>query len=269
MPEAVVARLDGVLAGLSADRAAPSAPTRTDRAPGRRPRRPPAPRTAANLLVAAAAVLVVGFGITQVLPDGMGGSDGDAQAATRRGRRGRRQSPTPATAAAATSSPRPRRRPPPTYDERRPARALPDPLRAVRPRRAPGARSSCCSTASAALVEYPAPELPDRRRRPPARWSRRPTTAPPPRSSCAPPRATSRSSTSTCAATPRRDVRSRSPHPDRPRLVTSDTAGARVTGVGNRSATGRRATPGHRPAGNSARLRSVPPACPDGVPGGP
>jgi hypothetical protein len=83
MPEAVAARLDGVLAGLSADRARLGQPgAREDhRAPvvdlAARRR-----RTAANLLVAAAAVLVVGFGISQILPHGVGGSDGDQAATT-------------------------------------------------------------------------------------------------------------------------------------------------------------------------------------------
>ena len=39
-------------------------------------------RTVGQLLVAAAAVVAVGFGITQVLPDMGGSSDGDAQEAT-------------------------------------------------------------------------------------------------------------------------------------------------------------------------------------------
>jgi hypothetical protein len=78
IPEAVAARLDEVLAGLSADRddrgavGDRRAPV-IDLAARRR-------RTAANLLVAAAAVLVVGFGITQVLPNGMSGSDGETAA---------------------------------------------------------------------------------------------------------------------------------------------------------------------------------------------
>jgi hypothetical protein len=87
MPEAVATRLDGVLANLSADRAQrrddPAHEGRAHedhRAPvvdlAARRRR----RTAANLLVAAAAVLVVGFGISQVLPHGMGGSDGEPAA---------------------------------------------------------------------------------------------------------------------------------------------------------------------------------------------
>src|SRR5688572_21810095 len=67
MPEAVAARLDGVLAGLSADRTrlGQQGAHEDHRAPvvdlAARRRR----RTAANLLVAAAAVLVVGFGISQ------------------------------------------------------------------------------------------------------------------------------------------------------------------------------------------------------------
>ena len=79
MPEAVVARLDRVLAGLSDDRA--ESTERADRAEvvdlmARRR------RTVGQLLVAAAAVVAVGFGITQVLPDMGGSSDGDAQEAT-------------------------------------------------------------------------------------------------------------------------------------------------------------------------------------------
>lgn len=84
MPEAVAARLDGVLAGLSADRTrlGQQGAHEDHRAPvvdlAARRRR----RTAANLLVAAAAVLVVGFGISQILPNGMGGSAGDQAATT-------------------------------------------------------------------------------------------------------------------------------------------------------------------------------------------
>jgi hypothetical protein len=82
MPEAVVARLDRVLAGLSDERTERSERAeRADRAEvvdlmARRR------RTVGQLLVAAAAVVAVGFGITQVLPD-LGGSSGDdAQEAT-------------------------------------------------------------------------------------------------------------------------------------------------------------------------------------------
>ena len=72
MPGAVVARLDRVLSGLSDDRT-----ERTERAEvvdlmARRR------RTVGQLLVAAAAVVAVGFGITQVLPDLGGSSGGDA-----------------------------------------------------------------------------------------------------------------------------------------------------------------------------------------------
>ncbi len=79
MPEAVVARLDRVLAGLSDDRTQRA--ERADRAEvvdlmARRR------RTVGQLLVAAAAVVAVGFGITQVLPDLGGSSGGDAQEAT-------------------------------------------------------------------------------------------------------------------------------------------------------------------------------------------
>ena len=79
MPEAVVARLDRVLSGLSEDRSERA--ERADRAEvvdlmARRR------RTVGQLLVAAAAVVAVGFGITQVLPDLGGSSDGDAQEAT-------------------------------------------------------------------------------------------------------------------------------------------------------------------------------------------
>jgi hypothetical protein len=79
MPEAVVARLDRVLAGLSDDRTERA--DRADRAEvvdlmARRR------RTVGQLLVAAAAVVAVGFGITQVLPDLGGGSGGDAQETT-------------------------------------------------------------------------------------------------------------------------------------------------------------------------------------------
>ena len=79
MPEAVVARLDRVLSGLSDDRTERA--ERADRAEvvdlmARRR------RTVGQLLVAAAAVVAVGFGITQVLPDTGGSSDGDAQEAT-------------------------------------------------------------------------------------------------------------------------------------------------------------------------------------------
>jgi hypothetical protein len=78
MPEAVAARLDEVLSDLGADRASREA-HEDSRAPvvelAARRR-----RTAANLLVAAAAVLAVGFGVSQVLPDGVGGSDGEPAA---------------------------------------------------------------------------------------------------------------------------------------------------------------------------------------------
>ncbi len=79
MPDAVVARLDRVLSGLSEDRTERA--ERADHAEvvdlmARRR------RTVGQLLVAAAAVVAVGFGITQVLPDLGGGSGGDAQEAT-------------------------------------------------------------------------------------------------------------------------------------------------------------------------------------------
>jgi hypothetical protein len=79
MPEAVVARLDRVLAGLSDERTERA--DRADRAEvvdlmARRR------RTVGQLLVAAAAVVAVGFGITQVLPALGGGSGGDAQETT-------------------------------------------------------------------------------------------------------------------------------------------------------------------------------------------
>jgi hypothetical protein len=79
MPEAVVARLDRVLADLSDDRTERA--DRADRAEvvdlmARRR------RTVTQLLVAAAAVVAVGFGITQVLPDLGGSSGGDAQEGT-------------------------------------------------------------------------------------------------------------------------------------------------------------------------------------------
>jgi hypothetical protein len=82
IPAEVATRLDDALAGLVADRrdrdAAQPAPLRhggpvVDLAARRR-------RTVANLLVAAAAVIAVGIGIGQVLPDGLGGS-GDAMTA--------------------------------------------------------------------------------------------------------------------------------------------------------------------------------------------
>jgi hypothetical protein len=74
IPAEIVARLDGVLADLVADRpAALPAPPPTpvvDLAARRR-------RTAAQLLVAAAAVIEVGVGISQVLPQGgQGDADG-------------------------------------------------------------------------------------------------------------------------------------------------------------------------------------------------
>jgi hypothetical protein len=83
MPASVATRLDEVLADLAAERrdrdAGQPAPRRhdatvVDLAARRR-------RTATNLLVAAAAVIAVGIGISQVLPDGLsGGSDmGTAQ----------------------------------------------------------------------------------------------------------------------------------------------------------------------------------------------
>lgn len=71
MPDQVATRLDAVLRGLSSERSSRAGAEDTgapvvDLAARRR-------RTAVNLLVAAAAVLVVGFGITQVLPNGLGG----------------------------------------------------------------------------------------------------------------------------------------------------------------------------------------------------
>jgi hypothetical protein len=82
MPEAVVARLDRVLSGLSEDRT-----ERAERAEGAEraevvdlmARRR---RTVGQLLVAAAAVVAVGFGMSQVLPDLRGSSAGDAQETT-------------------------------------------------------------------------------------------------------------------------------------------------------------------------------------------
>ena len=79
MPSAVVARLDRVLSGLSDDRTERA--DRADRAEvvdlmARRR------RTVGQLLVAAAAVVAVGFGITQVLPGLGGSSGGDAQETT-------------------------------------------------------------------------------------------------------------------------------------------------------------------------------------------
>jgi hypothetical protein len=82
MPEAVVARLDRVLSGLSEDRT-----ERAERAEGAEraevvdlmARRR---RTVGQLLVAAAAVVAVGFGMSQVLPDLGGSSAGDAQETT-------------------------------------------------------------------------------------------------------------------------------------------------------------------------------------------
>jgi len=82
MPDAVVARLDRVLSGLSDDRTERAdRADRADRAEvvdlmARRR------RTVGQLLVAAAAVVAVGFGITQVLPDLGGSSGGDAQETT-------------------------------------------------------------------------------------------------------------------------------------------------------------------------------------------
>src|SRR5690242_14743383 len=71
MPEAVVARLDRVLAGLSDDRTERAERAEVVDLMARRR------RTVGQLLVAAAAVVAVGFGITQVLPDLGGGSGGD------------------------------------------------------------------------------------------------------------------------------------------------------------------------------------------------
>ena len=82
MPDAVVARLDRVLSGLSDDRTERAdRADRADRAEvvdlmARRR------RTVGQLLVAAAAVVAVGFGITQVLPGLGGSSGGDAQETT-------------------------------------------------------------------------------------------------------------------------------------------------------------------------------------------
>ena len=78
MPDAVAARLDRVLTGLASERAEraerASQAQVVDLAARRR-------RTAGQLLVAAAAVVAVGFGITQVLPS-MGGSSDDSPSAT-------------------------------------------------------------------------------------------------------------------------------------------------------------------------------------------
>ena len=82
MPDAGVARLDRVLSGLSDDRTERAdRADRADRAEvvdlvARRR------RTVGQLLVAAAAVVAVGFGITLVLPHLGGGSGGDAQETT-------------------------------------------------------------------------------------------------------------------------------------------------------------------------------------------
>jgi len=67
MPASVVARLDGVLADLHAERSARTAPV-VDLAARRR-------RTAASLLVAAAAVVVAGVGVGQVLSGPGGGGE--------------------------------------------------------------------------------------------------------------------------------------------------------------------------------------------------
>jgi hypothetical protein len=75
MPEAVVARLDRVLAGLADDRMERAERAEVVDLTARRR------RTVGQLLVAAAAVAAVGFGITQVLPDTSGSSD-EAQEAT-------------------------------------------------------------------------------------------------------------------------------------------------------------------------------------------
>ena len=142
MPEAVATRLDGVLASLSADRAQRREDLAHEdhRAPvvdlAARRRR----RTAANLLVAAAAVLVVGFGITQVLPDGMSGSDGDAGGhllprttlpVAPPIRRLRRRQRSQRRAGGRAGGPLGVRR-------RCGRQGVPDPLRALRDRRAPG-----------------------------------------------------------------------------------------------------------------------------------
>ena len=74
MPAEVAARLDGVLAGLNAEREEQLAPV-VELASRRR-------RTAASLLVAAAAVVVLGVGLGQVLPDRMGGNDAGSTADT-------------------------------------------------------------------------------------------------------------------------------------------------------------------------------------------
>jgi hypothetical protein len=79
MPDAVVARLDRVLSGLAGERAEraerASQAQVVDLAARRR-------RTAGQLLVAAAAVVAVGFGITQVLPNVGSGSDDSPSAVT-------------------------------------------------------------------------------------------------------------------------------------------------------------------------------------------
>src|SRR5688572_9442692 len=76
MPDAVVARLDRVLTGLAGERAERASQAQVvDLAARRR-------RTAGQLLVAAAAVVAVGFGITQVLPSVDGGSDDSPSATT-------------------------------------------------------------------------------------------------------------------------------------------------------------------------------------------
>ena len=79
MPEAVVARLDRVLSGLSDDRTERAERAERAEVVDLMARRR---RTVGQLLVAAAAVVAVGFGITQVLPDLGGSSAGDAQETT-------------------------------------------------------------------------------------------------------------------------------------------------------------------------------------------
>jgi hypothetical protein len=80
VPDDVVARLDAVLADLTADRrdqpTAPLAPVVPLSAPGRRR------RALATGLVAAAAVVALGVAVPQVLEETSGGSDGATSAST-------------------------------------------------------------------------------------------------------------------------------------------------------------------------------------------
>ncbi len=257
MPGDVVARLDRVLAGLAEERKERLAPV-VELASRRR-------RTAASLLVAAAAVVVVGVGISRVLPDhGVVSSGGDAADLDPGGRRGglrQRTRTLPERQPVRGGSPGGR----PRATARRP-----HPVGALRARRAPGTDHR--------LQEQPPGlrRLPSGRRLPDRR----------PRPGVAVARDVRRGAGVPRAASAGRGHPGRRPLPVRrhrptpvdhahhavagpSRLSRGITSGAAGTWVPDRAPTGSAPRAWRPTGGNDARLRFVPPACPDGDSGGP